>query len=433
MSEYGKEKRQNMSEMLEKILSEENIKNAYKKVYANKGAGGVDSVTINELEEYMQEHWESIKQQIRERKYKPQPVLRVEIPKPNGGVRKLGIPTVIDRVIEQAITQVLTPIFETMFSENSYGFRPNRRCEQAIIKLLEYFNNGYVWIVDIDLEKFFDNVPQDKLMSYVGRVIHDGDTESLIRKYLKAGVMNKGTYEATNVGTPQGGNLSPLLSNIMLNELDKELESRGLRFTRYADDVVIVVKSKAAATRVMYSITDWIERKLGLKVNATKTKITTPSKLKYLGFGFWKDKSEWKARPHESSVEKFKRKLKQLCKRNRSVEFTYRIKKINEVTRGWINYFRIGSMKSKLKSIEEHLRTMLRVIIWKQWKTAKKREWGLLKLGVAEWIAHKVANWGDHYQFVAQKSVLKRAVSKEILTKRGLVSIYDYYLKVAHI
>ena len=200
--------------------------------------------------------------------------------------------------------------------DGSYGFRPNRRCEQAIVKLLEYFNDGYVWIVDIDLEKFFDNVPQDKLMSYVGRVIHDGDTESLIRKYLKAGVMNKGTYEATDIGTPQGGNLSPLLSNIMLNELDKELESRELRFTRYADDVVIVLKSKAAATRVMYSITSWIERKLGLKVNATKTKITPPSKLKYLGFGFWKDKTEWKARPHESSVDKFKRKLKQLCKRS---------------------------------------------------------------------------------------------------------------------
>lgn len=273
--------------MLEKILSDDNIKTAYKRVYANKGVGGVDGVTINELEEYMREHWQVIKQEIRERKYKPQPVLRVEIPKPNGGVRKLGIPTVIDRVIEQAITQVLTPIFDPMFSENSYGFRPNRRCEQAIVKLLEYFNEGYVWIVDIDLEKFFDNVPQDKLMSYVGRVIHDGDTESLIRKYLKAGVMNKGTYEATDVGTPQGGNLSPLLSNIMLNELDKELESRELRFTRYADDVVIVLKSKAAATRVMYSITSWIERKLGLKVNATKTKITPPSKLKYLGFGFW--------------------------------------------------------------------------------------------------------------------------------------------------
>ena len=422
-----------MSEMLEKILSDENIRLAQKKVYSNKGAGGIDGVTVQELEEYIKENWDSIKEQIRERKYKPQPVLRVEIPKPNGGVRKLGIPTVIDRVIEQAIVQVLIPIFDPLFSESSYGFRPNRRCEQAIVKLLEYFNDGYVWIVDIDLEKFFDNVPQDKLMSYVGRVIHDGDTESLIRKYLKAGVMNKGTYEATDIGTPQDGNLSPMLSNIMLNELDKELESRGQRFTRYADDVVIVLKSKAAATRVMYSITSWIERKLGLKVNAAKTKITPPSKLKYLGFGFWKDKTEWKARPHESSVEKFKRELKQLCKRSWSVDLTYRIKKINEVTRGWINYFRIGSMKSKLQRIDGHLRTMIRVIIWKQWKTARKREWGLLKLGTPKWIAHKVANWGDHYQFVAQKSVLKRAISKEILTKRGLVSIEDYYRKVAHI
>ena len=419
-----------MSEMLEKILSNENIKTAYKRVYANKGAGGVDGVTVGELEEYLKVNWNSIKTQIRERKYKPQPVLRVEIPKPNGGVRKLGIPTVIDRVIEQAITQVLTPIFEPIFSDNSYGFRPNKRCEQAIVKLLEYFNDGYVWIVDIDLEKFFDNVPQDKLMSYVGRVIHDGDTESLIRKYLKAGVMVQGRYEETNVGTPQGGNLSPLLSNIMLNELDRELENRGQRFTRYADDCVIVVKSKAAATRVMYSITSWIERKLGLKVNATKTHITPPSKLKYLGFGFWKDKDGWKARPHEDSVGKFKRKLKQLCKRSWSVDLTYRIKKINEVTRGWVNYFRIGSMKTKLQSIDEHLRRMLRVIIWKQWKTASKREWGLLKLGVPKWIAHKVANWGDHYQFVATKSVLARAVSKEKLTKRGLVSVFDYYQKV---
>lgn len=422
-----------MSEMLERILSDENIKIAYKRVYANKGAGGVDGVTTEELAEYMQDNWNSIKEQIRARTYKPQPVKRVEIPKSNGGVRKLGIPTVVDRVTEQAITQILTPIFEPLFSDFSYGFRPNRRCEQAIEKLLEYFNDGYLWVVDIDLEKFFDNVPQDKLMSYVGRVIHDGDTESLIRKYLKAGVMEKGIYKATDIGTPQGGNLSPLLSNIMLNELDKELESRGQRFTRYADDVVIVVKSKAAATRVMYSIKDWIERKLGLKVNATKTKITPPSKLKYPGFGFWKDKTEWKARPLEDSVNKFKRKLKSLCKRSWSIDLTYRIKKINEVTRGWINYFRIGSMKQKLKSIDKHLRTMIRVIIWKQWKVASKREWGLLKLGVPKRIAHKVANWGDHYQFVAQKSVLKRAISKEILTKRGLVSIYDYYLKAAHI
>lgn len=431
--ESGKEKRRNMSEMLEKILSDDNIKTAYKRVYANKGAGGVDGVTTNELEEYLKEHWKSIKEEIQERKYKPQPVLRIEIPKPNGGMRKLGVPTVIDRVIEQAITQILTPIFEPIFSENSYGFRPNRRCEQAIIKLLEYFNDGYVWVVDIDLEKFFDNVPQDKLMSYVGRVIHDGDTESLIRKYLKAGVMNKGRYETTEIGTPQGGNLSPLLSNIMLNELDKELEKRGQRFTRYADDVVIVLKSRAAATRVMYSITNWIERKLGLKVNATKTKVTPPSKLKYLGFGFWKDKKEWKARPHQDSVAKFKRKLKVLCKRSWSIDLTTRIKKINEVIRGWVNYFRIGSMKTKLQSIDEHLRTMIRVIIWKQWKVPKKRLWGLKKLGVENWIAHKVAYWGDSYQKVATKSIVTRAISKEILTKRGLISISDYYQKVAHI
>ena len=422
-----------MSEMLEKILSNENIEKAYKRVYANKGAGGVDGVTTKELEAYMKANWSSIKEQIRTRTYKPQPVLRVEIPKPNGGIRKLGIPTVIDRVIEQAITQVLTPIFDPMFHESSYGFRANRRCEQAIVKLLEMFNDGFVWIVDIDLEKFFDNVPQDKLMSYVGRVIHDGDTESLIRKYLKAGVMNRGQYEPTEIGTPQGGNLSPLLSNIMLNELDYELEHRRLNFTRYADDVVIALKSKAAATRVMYSITDWIERKLGLKVNATKTKVTPPGKLKYLGFGFWKDKEGWKARPHEDAVKRLKRKLKSLCKRSWSVDLTYRIGKINAVNRGWINYFRIGSMKNKLQRIDEHLRTQMRVVIWKQWKVPSKREWGLLKLGVPHWLAHKVANWGDHYQFVATKSVLARAVSKEKLTQRGLVSLYDYYAKAQHI
>ncbi len=418
-----------MSEMLEMILSDENIKTAYKRVYANKGAGGVDGVTTKELEEYLQVNWKSIKEQIRNRTYKPQPVLRVEIPKPNGGVRKLGIPTVIDRVIEQAITQVLTPIFDPMFHPSSYGFRPKRRCEQAIVKLLELFNDGYVWIVDIDLEKFFDNVPQDKLMSYVGRVISDGDTESLIGKYLKAGVMNNGKYESTDIGTPQGGNLSPLLSNIMLNELDYELDRRHLNFTRYADDVVILVKSRAAATRVMYSIIDWIERRLGLKVNAIKTKITPPSKLKYLGFGFWKDKDGWKARPHEDSVERLKRKLKALCERSWSVNFGYRVKKINEVSRGWINYFRIGSMKTKLQSIDAHLRTMLRVVIWKQWKVPSKREWGLRKLGVDKDTARCTSYCGDRYQWIVTKTCVVRAISKEKLTKRGLVSLLDYYAK----
>lgn len=225
-----------MSELLERILCDENMKLAQKRVYANKGAGGVDGVTIQELDEYMSKNWNNIRQEIYNRTFKPQPVLRVEILKENGGKRKLGIPTVVDRTIQQAIVQVLSPIFEPIFSENSYGFRPGRNCEQAILKLLDYFNEGYCWIVDIDLEKFFDNVPQDKLMSYVGRIIRDGDTESLIRKYLKSGVMVQGKYEPTELGAPQGGNLSPLLSNIMLNELDKELEARGLRFTRYADD-----------------------------------------------------------------------------------------------------------------------------------------------------------------------------------------------------
>jgi len=417
-----------MSELLDKILSDENIQLAKKRVYANKGAGGVDGVTVEELDEYLIQNWESIKRQIQARTYRPQPVNRVEIPKPNGGVRKLGIPTVIDRTIEQAITQILSPIFEPMFSEYSYGFRPGRRAEQAIVQILEYLNDGSEWIVDIDLEKFFDNVPQDKLMSYVGRVIHDGDTESLIRKYLKAGVMVKGQYEATEIGTPQGGTLSPLLSNIMLHELDQELEARGLRFTRYADDCVILVRSRAAATRVMYSVTDWIERKLGLKVNAEKTHTTRPTKLKYLGFGFWKSKEGWKAKPHKDSVTKFKRKLKQLCKRSWSIDLTSRMNRINSVTRGWINYFALGDMKNVMRSIDEHLRVQMIVIIWKQWKVPSKREWGLRKLGVKGWIAHEMS-YIKGYMKVAHLPQIKKAISKEKLTKRGLVSPMDYYLK----
>ena len=407
--------------------SAKNIRFAKKRVYGNKGASGVDGVTVEELDEYLEENWKSIKAQIRARTYRPQPVRRVEIPKPNGGVWKLGIPSVIDRTIEQAITQILSPIFEPIFSEHSYVFRPGRRAEQAIVQILEYLNDGNEWVVDIDLEKFFDNVPQDKLMSYVGRVIRDGDTESLIRKYLKAGVMVRGQYETTELGTPQGGNLSPLLSNIMLNELDKELEARGLRFTRYADDCVILVKSRAAATRVMYSVTEWIERKLGLKVNAEKTHTTRPGKLKYLGFGFWKSKEGWRARPHGESIAKFKRKLKQLCKRSWSIDLTSRIKKINAVTRGWINYFALGDMRKATQRIDGHLRVQMIVIIWKQWKVPSKREWGLRKLGIREYIAHETS-YIKGYMVAAHNPMVKKAITKEKLTKRGLVSPLDYYL-----
>ena len=416
--------------LIEQILDKENVRAALEKVIANKGAAGTDGMKVEELRDYMNANWSSIRQSILERNYKPAPVRRVEIPKSNGGVRKLGIPTVVDRTLQQSITQILTPIFEAEFQENSYGFRPGRSCEQAVLKLTEYLNEGYEWIVDIDLEKFFDNVPQDKLMSYVGRVIHDPDTESLIRKYLKSGVMENGMYEATELGTPQGGNLSPLLSNVMLNELDKELVKRGLHYVRYADDCIIAVGSSASATRVMHTITKWIEQKLGLKVNATKTHVCRPSKLKYLGFGFYKSPQtkQWTARPHESSVEKFQRRLRKLCKRSWSISMTDRIAMLNSVTRGWINYFAIGAMKGKMEKIDEHLRTMLRKVIWKQWKTPQKRAWGLRKLGVDNDLAKLTSYCGDRYEWVVRRTCVARAISEEILTRRGLVSCLDYYL-----
>ena len=418
-----------MSELLDRILSRDNMNLAYKRVKANKGAGGIDDVEVDELYSYIKENWKNIEEQIRQRTYKPRPVRRVEIPKPNGGKRKLGIPTVMDRVIQQAIVQVISPMCEPYFSDRSYGFRQNRSCETAIRKVLEYLNDGYTWIVDIDLEKFFDNVPQDKLMSLVHRIIDDGDTESLIRKYLKAGVMVRGKYEKTELGTPQGGNLSPLLSNIMLNELDRELEKRGLNFTRYADDCIIAVRSEASAKRVMHSITEWIEKKLGLKVNATKTKITRPSGLKYLGFGFYKDSKtgEWKCRPHKDSIARFKRKLKQLTERRWSINLRVRIAKINQVTRGWINYYALGSMKTAMAEMDAHLRTRLRMIIWKQWKVPAKRQWGLHKLGIGKDLAKVTAYCGDRYYWVVTKTCVVRAISKEKLAQAGLVNLSEYY------
>lgn len=416
-----------MSQLMEQILSRENMQIAHKKVKANKGAAGIDGISVDDIDGYLKENWVSIRESIRKRKYKPKPVLRVEIPKPNGGIRNLGIPTVTDRIIEQAIVQAITPIVEPYFSERSYGFRPGRNAQQAVIKVLEYLNDGYTYIVDIDLEKFFDNVPQDKLMTLVGKIIQDPDTESLIAKYLRAGVMVNGEYENTKEGTPQGGNLSPILSNIMLNELDRELEARGLNFVRYADDCVIAVSSSAAANRVMHTITAWIEKNLGLKVNAEKTKVIKPMKLKYLGFGFVKMGAKWEARPHQDAVKKFERTLKRLTRRSWSISMDDRIKRLNWVIRGWINYFRIGKMKQNMVRIDKHLRTRIRIVIWKQWKTREKRLWGLRKLGIPEKVAIKSAGFHNHYQSVA-KTIGLRWISKEVLAKRGLVSCVDYYL-----
>ena len=418
-------------ELLEEILNPNNLNKAYKKVVSNKGVAGVDGITVEKEHDYLKENKDRILNQIRKRRYKPQPVKRVQIPKENGKKRNLGIPTVTDRIIQQAIVQIISPIFEKQFNDNSFGFRANRSCEQAVIRALEYLNDGYEWIVDIDLERFFDTVSQDKLITIIGRTIKDGDVVSLIRKYLSAGVMENGIVKATEVGTPQGGNLSPLLSNIMLNELDKELEERGLNFVRYADDCIILVKSEKAANRVLASITKFIEKKLGLKVNAEKSKVTRPTQTKYLGFSFWMSKGgKWKPKPHLKSYQKLIRKLKQLTDRSWSISLDNRIKKINYLVRGWINYFRIANMKKKIIEIDEHLRVRIRVIIWKQWKKIRTRCEALQKLGVPFEIAFNCANTRKGYYPICRTKYIQFAINNKRLRKRGLVFLLDQYEKV---
>ncbi|MEC5305241.1 group II intron reverse transcriptase/maturase [Bacillus thuringiensis] len=419
-------------ELLETILSNQNMNEAYLRVYKNKGASGVDGVTVDELKRYLKENKDELRQRIRTRKYQPQAALRVEIPKENGKMRKLGIPTVVDRVVQQAIHQILSPIFEKQFSEFSYGFRPKRSCEMAIVKSLELLNDGYDWIVDIDLERFFDTVHHDKLMRIISNTIYDGDVISLIRKYLVSGVMVNGKYEETPVGTPQGGNLSPLLSNIMLNELDEELESRGLQFVRYADDALIFVKSEKAASRVMKSIVRFIEKNLGLIVNTEKSKISRPEDLKFLGFGYYYNPKDerYQTKPHPISVQKFQRKLRQLTKRNWSVPLDYRILKLKQVIFGWVNYFRSANMKGVMKQVDKKLRSRIRVIIWKQWKIPKKQIKSLVQLGIPEEEAKGLTYCRKGYRYIGLSKVVQRAISNQRLKKRGLPSSLERYLKV---
>lgn len=419
-------------ELLEQILSNHNMNKAYLRVYRNKGTSGIDGITVDELKEYLKENKDELRQSIRTRKYRPQAALRVEIPKENGKMRKLGIPTVVDRVVQQAIHQVLSPIFEEQFSEYSYGFRTKRSCEMAIIQSLEFLNDGYDWVVDIDLERFFDTVNHDKLMRIISNTIDDGDVISLIRKYLVSGVMVKGSYEETPVGTPQGGNLSPLLSNIMLNELDKELEHRELRFVRYADDALIFVKSGKSAERVMKTIVRFIEEKLGLIVNAEKSRISRPKDLKFLGFGYYYDSRNrrYQVKPHLESVKKFQRKLRLLTKRNWSIPMDYRIVKLKQVVTGWVNYFRIANMKKAMTRIDEKLRSRIRVIIWKQWKIPRKQIKSLVQLGIPEEEAKGLTYCRKGYRYIGQSKVVHRALSNQRLKQRGIPSALERYLKV---
>jgi group II intron reverse transcriptase/maturase len=419
---------------MERILERDNLNQAFKQVRRNNGAAGVDGMTVDELGEYMAEHKTTLLAEIQERRYRPDPVLRVEIPKPNGGVRLLGIPTAKDRLIQQAIAQVLTPMFDAQFSEYSYGFRPKRYAEMAILQTLEYLNAGYDWVVDIDLERFFDTVNHDRLMNLVSRTIDDGDVISLIRKFLVSGVQIDDEYKDTIIGTPQGGNLSPLLSNVMLNELDKELETRELRFVRYADDCIIMVKSDMAARRVMRSVTTFIEETLGLTVNARKSKVTRPNApgMKFLGFGFFKDRQSglYKARPHSQSVENLKYKLKRLTRKNWSVDTKYQIDRINQVIRGWVNYFRVGKMKKALTRIDAHTRVRLRMCIWHKWKTASNRRKNLIKLGMDKYTAYKYSHTSKGTVRIAYSWVLTTTITNRRLARFGLISCVTHYNKV---
>lgn len=414
--------------LLNELLSGDNLKIAKQRIKKNKGASGIDGMEVKELDEYLSKHLDEIKEQIRNKKYSPKPVKRVEIPKPDGGVRNLGVPTVVDRFVQQAIAQVLTPIYEPKFSESSYGFRPNRCCEMAILKALEFMNDGYQWVVDIDLEKFFDNVNHDKMISLIMKDVKCGEIVSLINKFLKSGIMIDDEYKESVIGTPQGGNLSPLLSNIMLNQLDKELEARGLRFTRYADDCIILVGSSKAADRIMKNVSIFIESKLGLKVNMTKSKVSKPNDIKYLGFGFFMDKNDglWKAKPHAKSVEKLKLKLKKLTSRRWSISLDERLEKIKKTIVGWTNYYKIGYWKDVARMVDAHVRFRLRMCIWKQWKKVNTKKKALISLGVPKREAWMLANSRKAYARCAS-SFLNNVLTNKRLKERGLVFLLDQY------
>ena len=429
-------------ELMEVILSKENLNRAYKKVVANKGASGIDDITVEELGSYIRENQEEIISSLKNRTYFPKPVRRVYIPKGNGKERPLGIPTVLDRTIQQAVAQPISDIYEKIFSEYSYGFRPNRSCHDAIRQALEYLNSGYEWVIDIDIEQFFDKVNHDKLIQILREQVNDSSVLNLIRKYLRAGVMEKGIIKATKTGVPQGGPISVILSNVYLDKLDKELEQRGLRFVRYADDVLIFTQSEVAANRVMTSISSWIERKLFLKVNATKSKVVRPTRSKYLGFTFLKNGGQWKVKPTNEKKAKLYQVMREYLRRGKAIArpLAVTIKRVNQIVMGWINYFRIGMMKQFMDEFGQWLRHKIRVIVIKQWKIPRTifRNLAYLnrkyKNGFNDESIFKVANsrlgWYkrcsmDVVNFILNPTLLET----KIKDGAGLLNPLNYYLR----
>ncbi len=415
--------------MLTEITERSNIERACSRVIGNRGSSGIDGMQTDKLRDYLSNHYDSLIKSIIEGKYRPQSVLEVEIEKQDGGIRKLGIPTVLDRMIQQSISQWLEQFYEPEFSENSYGFRPSRNCKQAVQQAQTYLEEGRTWIVELDLEKFFDKVNHDRLMSLLSRKIDDKKTLQLIRKYLESGIMIDGVMSQRTEGTPQGSPLSPLLSNIILDELDKELERRGLNFIRYADDCSIYVKSKKSAERVKRSITKYIEGKLLLKVNENKSKISRPNSSTLLGFSFYKTQGSWKIRIHPKSIKRIKVKCKTITRRNNGLNIKQKIEKLKPVVKGWINYFKIANAKSIMQMLDERVRVNLRMSQWKEWKTCKTRIQSLLKLGINKMQAYEWGNSSKGYCRIAHSPILQRTLTNDYFAKLGLVSFSEYYKK----
>ena len=410
--------------LMEKVVERENLKKALKRVEQNKGAPGIDGMQTNELLGYLKENWDNIKRMLIDGTYKPNPVRRIEIPKPDGGVRELGIPTVLDRFIQQAILQILTPIFEPIFSPHSYGFRPGKSARQAVKQAQQYIQDGRNWVVDMDLEKFFDKVNHDILMGKLAKEISDSRLLKVIRKYLQAGVMINGCCMTNEEGTPQGGPLSPLLANIMLNDLDKELEKRGHKFVRYADDSNTYVSSKRAGERVYESIKSFIEKHLKLKVNETKSAVGRPGKRKFLGFSVTYEKKA-RLRLAPKTIIKFKDKIRKLTQRSRSESIHEKIIKLNEYMIGWCGYFRIAEAKNIFQKLDEWIRRRLRMCALKQWKLCKTKLRNLVAIGLPEKWAGRIAFSRKKYWRLANTPQINKALGIAYWQKQGLVSLVE--------
>ena len=415
--------------LLEQILSPTNLNRAYKRVRSNRGSGGIDKMEVESLKEYLVGNKDQLLTAILDGNYRPNPVRRVEIPKEKGK-RSLGIPTVVDRVIQQAIAQVLSPIYEKQFSSNSYGFRPRRNAHQALNKCRSYITDGYRYAVDMDLEKFFDTVNQSKLIEVLSRTVKDGRVISLIHKYLNAGVVIRYKFEETRMGVPQGGPLSPLLSNIMLSELDKELEKRGHRFARYADDLVILCKSRRSAERTLANIVPYIEKKLFLRVNREKTAITHISGIKFLGYSFYVSKGVGRLRVHPKSIAKMKERIRTLTSRSNGWGYARRKEALKQYITGWVNYFKLADMHKLLLRVDKWYRRRLRMIIWKQWKRIRTRGRNLKKLGINKYKAWEWANTRKGYWHIANSFILSRSVTNDRLRQAGFIFFLDYYRSV---